>query len=70
MTLDDRVSRVEGAQEQIANRLSDLQQSIISVREEIHSLRSEANSRFNNQLIMVAGSWVTLLAALIALFFK
>jgi hypothetical protein len=70
MTLEDRVSRLEGALEQIDHRPGDLHQSIIGVREEIHSLRSETNSRCNTLTIMVAGSWVTLFAGITAPFFK
>ncbi len=44
MTLEDRVSRLEGALEQIDHRLGDLHQSIIGVREEIHVLRSDTNT--------------------------
>ncbi len=51
-TLEERVSRLEGAYEQVDRRLE------------------EMNNRFNNLYILIGGSWVTLMGAIIALYLK
>jgi hypothetical protein len=51
-TLEERVSRLEGAYEQVDRRLE------------------EMNNRFNNLYILIGGSWVTLMYAIIALYLK
>ena len=43
----DRISRLEGAYEQVDKRLEDLQQSVITLRGDINVLRNEMNSRFD-----------------------
>ena len=58
-TTEERLSRLEGAYEQVNERLNDLTQAI-------NSLRSETNARFNNMYIIMGGSWVSLMAASIA----
>ena len=56
---EERLSKLEGAYEQVNERLNDLTQAI-------NSLRSETNARFNNMYIIMGGSWVSLMAAIIA----
>ena len=58
-TAEERLSRLEGGYEQVNERLNDLTQAI-------NSLRSETNARFNNLYIIMGGSWVSLMAAVIA----
>lgn len=71
-TTEERVSRLEGAYEQVNERLSDLRaelhEQIGSVRTEVGALRSEMNSRFNALLLMIAGLWATMIGGFIALF--
>ena len=59
----ERISRLEGAYEQVDKRLDDMNLSI-------DRLRAETNSRFNNLYIMTAGSWITLMGAIIGLYIK
>ncbi len=59
----ERISRLEGAYEQVDKRLDDMNLSI-------DRLRTETNSRINNLYIMIAGSWITLMAAIIGLYIK
>jgi predicted nucleic acid-binding Zn-ribbon protein len=87
----DRISRLEGAYEQVDKRLDDLQQSMTSLRGDVNNrltsteaqviaLRNEmnirfesleglVNSRFNQLLILVGGSWITIMAGMLAIFF-
>ena len=59
----ERISRLEGAYEQVDKRLDDMNLSI-------DSLRTEINSRINNLYILIAGSWITLMGAIIGLYIK
>ena len=65
-TAEERLSRLEGAYEQVNERLNDMTQAVTSLREETNSFRAEVNSRFNNLYVIMGGSWVSLMAAIIA----
>ena len=87
MTTEQRISRLEGAYEQVDKRLDDLNQSIGGLRSEMDSLRSEMrgemgglrgemgslrsemNSRINTLTIVMFGTWVTVIGAVIGLYF-
>ena len=89
----ERISKLEGAYEQVDKRLDDLNQSMTSLRADVNSrladmnsrlgdvnsrvdsleaqliaFRDETNSRFNHVYILIGGSWVTIMAALLAIF--
>ncbi len=66
----ERISRLEGAYEQVDRRLDDMNLSIERVWAEVNSLRNEMNSRINNLYILIAGSWITLMGATIGLYIK
>ena len=73
----ERVSRLEGAYEQVDRRLDDMNLSIervwteaSNIRTEMNNLRAEMNSRINNLHILIAGSWITLMGAIIGLYIK
>ena len=59
--LEGRVSKLEGAYEQVNERLGALTQSI-------DGLRTELNSRFNTMLVLLATLWATVTGGFIALF--
>lgn len=59
MAIEQRVSRLEGAYEQVDRRLDSLDRRL-----------SEMNSRFNNLYILIGASWVTLIGAMIGLYFR
>ena len=63
MALEERISRLEGAYEQVDRRLDDLNQSI-------NALRTEVNGRLNNIYVLIGASWVTVVGAVIGLYFK
>ena len=87
----DRISRLEGAYEQVDKRLDDLHQSMTSLRGDVNirlasteaqvialrnevnsrfeSLEGQVNGRFNQLLILVGGSWITIMAGMLAIFF-
>ena len=76
---EERLSRLEGAYEQVNERLGDLRADVTrlaqsqdafreEVREEVRSLRSEMNSRFNILLLLIGGVWATTVGGFIALF--
>ena len=44
MTLEQRVSRLEGAYEQVDGRLSDISSSMDSLRADMNGLRAEVNN--------------------------
>lgn len=71
MVIEARVSRLEGAYEQVDARLSDLQDNLNALRSETQSsmitLGAEINSRINTLYLLIIGSWVTILGASIAL---
>ncbi len=70
MALEQRVSRLEGAYEQVDLRLDELSRSIESLRTEMNGLRAEMNNRFNNVYVLIGGSWVTIMVAIIGLYIK
>ena len=70
MALEQRISRLEGAYEQVDKRLDELNRAVESLRSDLNSLRVEINSRFNNIYVLIGASWVTLIGAMIGLYFK
>ena len=88
MVIEQRISRLEGAYEQVDRRLDEMHQSINGLRAEMNGLRvemhesinslraemnnrlEEMNSRFNTLYVLIAASWVTLIGAMIGLYFK
>ena len=69
-TTEERISRLEGAYEQVDRRLNDMSQAIISLRSEMNSRFNEVNSRINNLYVLFFGGWVTIMVAIIGLYFK
>ena len=68
MAIEGRISRLEGAYEQVDKRLGDLNRVIESLRSDLNNLRSEMsslraemNSRFNNIYVLIGASWMTLI---------
>jgi tetrahydromethanopterin S-methyltransferase subunit G len=70
VTIEERVSRLEGVYEQVDSRLDDLNQSMNGLRAEMTSKFAEVNSRINTLYVILAGSWVTMMVAIIGLYFK
>ena len=66
----ERISRLEGAYEQVDKLLDDVNLSMDRLWDEINNLRTEMNSRINNLYILIAGSWITLMGAIIGLYIK
>ena len=58
--MEQRVSRLEGAYEQVNERLGDLTQGVAS-------FRAETNSRFNTLLAAIGITWATMVGGFIAL---
>jgi membrane glycosyltransferase len=74
MATEQRISRLEGAYEQVDARLSDTNQRIDSLSSRVNALQantleSSMNARFNTLTILTVGGWVALMAAIVALFF-
>ena len=59
-TMEERVSRLEGAYEQVDRRLEELAASM-------QALRGEMNSRFNNMYALMGGLWATIVAGIVAI---
>ncbi len=70
MVIEDRVSRLEGAYEQVDRRLDELSRTIESLRADMNALRAEMNSRFNTLYMLTGVFWVTVVGAIIGLYFK
>ena len=73
VTTEDRVSRLEGAYEQVDRRLDDLNTRLsdlsnqVDRRFEVMDRRFDAmDRRFNSLMVIVAGSWITMMAAIIS----
>ena len=70
----DRLSRLEGAYDQVDQRLTSVERSIdallTEVKSEITALRAELNSRFNNMYALMGLMWATVLAGVITLALK
>ncbi len=60
MVTEERISRLEGAYEQVDRLLDELSQSL-------NALRSEIKSHINNLYLLLFGSWATIIAAIIGL---
>ena len=63
MAVEQRVSRLEGAYEQVDRRLDGIERALEAVR-------SETSSRFNTLYIIMAALWVSVVGLLIGLYFK
>ena len=70
MATEQRVSRLEGAYEQVDRRLDSMEQAIGGLRADMNGLRAEINSRFNTLYVLIGASWVTLIGAMIGLYFR
>ena len=81
MTMEQRVSRLEGAYEQVDRRLDDMSLALQGLREDMEglrtdtradmsSLRAEVNSRFNNLYLRLGGMWATIIAGFVAIFLR
>ena len=64
----ERLSRLEGAYEQVSRRLDDLYLTVNTLRTEMNSRFDELNSRINVLIVVMVGGWMTIIAALIAAF--
>ena len=65
---EERLSRLEGAYEQVNERLGDLRADVNRLAQGQEALRSEMNSRFNAMLLLIGGVWATVVGGFIALF--
>lgn len=70
MALEQRVSRLEGAYEQVDRRLDGMDRWLDQITRTLEALRAEMNSRFNNLYILFTASWVTIMGALIGLYIR
>lgn len=74
MALEERVSKLEGAYEQVDARLGDLSRAIESLRGDINGMRTEIRAemdrRFNTLYLLLGGGWITIMVAIITLAFK
>ena len=81
MTMEERVSRLEGAYEQVDRRLGDLTEAITRLDVKIDALRSdvdakfdavrsEMSAKFNTLIIVMATGAVGITGALITIAFR
>ncbi len=78
VTSEERMSRLEGAYEQVDQRLDGIDRRLdtvdlrfVELRSEMNSgfteMRREMNSRFNNLMVLIGGGWITVMGAIIGL---
>ncbi len=71
-TTEERLSRLEGAYEQVNERLGDLRADMNERLNELAggqaALRLEVNSLRNTMLLLIGGVWATTVGGFIALF--
>ena len=81
MTMEERVSRLEGAYEQVDRRLGDLTDAVARVDVKIDSLRTDMDGRFdslrsdmdaklNTLILVIATVGVAIAGAIVALAFR
>ena len=63
MAVEQRVSRLEGAYEQVDRRLDAMERAL-------EGLRVEMSSRFNTLYVIIAALWVSTVGLLIGLYFR
>ena len=63
MAVEQRVSRLEGAYEQVDRRLDAMERAL-------EGLRAEMSSRFNTLYVIIAALWVSTVGLLIRLYFR
>ena len=68
---EERLSRLEGAYEQVSERLGDLRSDVNTLREEmrlgLESLRADIRSFRGNMLLLMGGVWTTMIGGFIAM---
>ena len=69
-TTEERVSRLEGAYDQVNERLGDINRSIEAMGIELNNRINETNNRINGLYVLIFGSWVTTVLAIIGLYFR
>jgi flagellar capping protein FliD len=69
MATEQRISRLEGAYEQVDARLADINHRFDSLSSRVDTLEASMNARFNTLTILTVGGWVILMAAIVTLFF-
>ena len=70
MATEQRVSRLEGAYEQVDRRLDSMDRRLSEINNRFDEMNSRFNSRFNNLYVLIGASWVTLIGAMIGLYFR
>ena len=71
-TTEERLSRLEGAYEQVNERLGDLRTDVSSLRSEMNERLNELARRQDNfrntVVLLVGGVWATMIGGFIAIF--
>ena len=71
-TTEERLSRLEGAYEQVNERLGDLRTDVSSLRSEMNERLNELARRQDNfrntVVLLVGGVWATMVGGFIAIF--
>ncbi len=69
MATEQRISRLEGAYEQVDTRLADINHRFDSFEASMNARLAEINAHMNTLTILTVGGWVTIMAAIVTLFF-
>ena len=68
--LDEMHQSINGLRAEMNGLRVEMHESINSLRTEMNSRLEEMNSRFNTLYVLIAASWVTIIGAMIGLYFK
>ena len=66
-TMEERVSRLEGAYEQLDQRLGDLTGAVRGLDARVDALRHEMNTKFNTFMVVMATAGVAMAGAILTL---
>ena len=70
MTMEERVSRLEGAYEQVDRRLGNLTDAVARVDAKVDSLRTDMDAKLNTQILVISTVGVAIAGANVALAFR
>lgn len=71
--VEERVSRLEGAYEQVDRRLDDMNQRLDDMNQRLNDMNQRINDlsqRGNTTIVLLMGSWVTTMAAIVGLYVR
>jgi tetrahydromethanopterin S-methyltransferase subunit G len=63
--VQNRLARLEGAYEQVDNRLGDLRQDVLGFRQEMGQRFNAVDQKFTAMFGLIVGTWITTILAIL-----